>query len=393
MINRKSKVTVVISSLLTGVFLLSACSVNKNGITNAFENLGENLSSTFSENEDTDPEEPDESVAETAGDVTDETEIQETEDVEVTATPAPTSTPTPTPTPVPQRVDFSELTEDSLSDTIDVEVEQFEESAHAEDDDDIVLAKFEGERLLLSSETELSSVVSVNLMLDAFYMEAEGIYNRVVNEQYAAYALDPATTPDTITVNVLFDYYYNGRILAVVMQYAVTDAQGQITDESYEFYNYDLYTGQLLTPELISTDYVALIEAIKTDLAEQSEDDRARAADYEILFIANTVDEDGGSVFKVIASSGDELAVYTVDTEVIEEYLTRYARIVFNVYEAPSVEEEEAVEDEDELTEDEDEDTEETEVSETEETEETEPAETESAQPRIPRLTEQTEED
>ena len=388
MINRKSKVTVVISSLLTGVFLMSSCSVDKEGIADAFHNLGENLSSTINSEEET--EDREETVAvETDETVPEETQTEET----VTATPSPTSTPTPSPTPVPQRVDFSELTEDSLTDTIDVEAEEFEESAHAEDDDSIILAKFTGNRLVLSSEHELASVVSVNLMLDAFYMESEGIYNRVVNEQYAQYALDPATTPDTITVNVLFDYYYNGRILAVVMQYSVSDAQGNVTQEAYEFYNYDLYTGQLLTPDLISTDYDALIEAVKTDIASQSEEENSRPADYEILFIANTTDDDGESVFKVIASSQDEIAVYTVESQVIDEYLTRYARIVFNTYEAPVDEQIE----EDEEPVDEEEETEETEAeeeaSETEETEETEQIEETATQSRIPRLTDPTEED
>ena len=42
--NRKSKLTAVVSTLLAGVFLMSACSVNMNGVGKAFSDLGEDLS-------------------------------------------------------------------------------------------------------------------------------------------------------------------------------------------------------------------------------------------------------------------------------------------------------------------------------------------------------------
>ena len=152
--NRRSKLTAVVSTLLAGVFLLTSCSINTNGISQAFSDLGENLGEVArgrNETEYTEPA-PAEETVETEVFIEESAPAEETVETEPEATPSPTATPTPSPTPVPQRVDFSELTEDTLTDKIYVESEDFSESAHAEDDDDILLAQFEGIRMLLSSE-------------------------------------------------------------------------------------------------------------------------------------------------------------------------------------------------------------------------------------------------
>ena len=69
--NRKSKLTAVVSTLLAGVFLMSACSVNMNGVGKAFSDLGEDLSEArsnraSSRQEETQPAEtqPEETPAE-----------------------------------------------------------------------------------------------------------------------------------------------------------------------------------------------------------------------------------------------------------------------------------------------------------------------------------------
>ena len=368
----KRKLTSVVSSLLTGVFLLSACSVNMNGVGEAFSNLGNNLNEAAHEEQEEAPV--------TAIEVTVETEAEETvpEETEVTpeptATPVPTATPTPSPTPIPQRVDFSELTEDTLSDTIYVDVEDFSESAHAEDDDDILLAQFMGDRMLLSSDKELSSVVSVNLMLDAFYMEAEGIYNRHVNEQYAAYELDPDTVPDTILVTVSYAYYFNGRMLGVVMSYAATQGDENL-ESSTEYVTYDLYTGQFITDDLMFNDIDAFYVAVAEAVAEDTSSNRDRAEDYEIEFVAAD-DDDGDVALCVIASNGDDIDQYYLDIQDFYDYLTRFGRIVWGVTapvdeeedeEEPDDEDDEDIDDEDEDEEEADED--EDEVEEAEETE------------------------
>jgi len=365
---RRSKVTAVVSSLLAGVILMTSCSINMDGVSEAFSDLGENLSEAASNRDSTESEEETAPAAETI-----ETEVfveetepaEETVPAEPTATPSPTATPTPSPTPVPQRVDFSELTEDTLTDKIYVESEEFSESAHAEDDDDILLAQFEGIRMLLSAEEEMAPVVSVNLMLDAFYMEAEGIYNRVVNEQYAAYELDPETVPDTVTVSVNYDYYFNGRLLAVVMSYETTQ-EDEVLTELTEYVTYDLYTGQMITPDMLFTDADAFYAAVAEAIAEDTADRRDSAEDYEIEFIGVEETDDGKIITTVIATSEDGTDFYTINLGDFYDFLTRYARIVWSVTPADEDEDEEE-EEEDEEDEDVEEDEEEDEDSEADE--------------------------
>ena len=361
--NRRSKLTAVVSSLLAGVFLLTSCSVNMNGIGEAFSDLGENLNRAAEGRSAGDNEET-VSVAETVVTETiiEETEVAETSAPDPTVTPTPTATPTPSPTPIPQRVDFSELTEDPLTDKITVETEEFSESAHAEDDDDILLAQFEGIRMLLSSEGDMASVVSVNLMLDAFYMEAEGIYNRTVNEQYAAYGLDPDTVPDTITVSVNYDYYFNGRILAVVMHYETTQ-EDDVLNEITEYVTYDLYTGQMLTPEMMFTDADAFYEAVAEAIADDTADRRDSAEDYEIEFIGVEETDEGKIITTVIAASDDGTDLYTINLGDFYEFLTRYARIVWSVSLDDSEDAEDEEEEEDEEEDEDDEDSEDEEES------------------------------
>ena len=357
---------------------MTSCSINMDGVSEAFSDLGENLSEAASNRNSTEDEEQTAPAVET-----EETEVfieetepaEETDPAEPTATPSPTATPTPSPTPVPQRVDFSELTEDTLTDKIYVESEEFSESAHAEDDDDILLAQFEGIRMLLSAEEEMAPVVSVNLMLDAFYMEAEGIYNRVVNEQYAAYELDPETVPDTVIVSVNYDYYFNGRLLAVVMSYETTQ-EDEVLTELTEYVTYDLYTGQMITPDMLFTDADAFYAAVAEAIAEDTADRRDSAEDYEIEFIGVEETDDGKIITTVIATSEDGTDFYTINLGDFYDFLTRYARIVWSVTPADEDEDEEE-EEEDEEDEDVEEDDEDEDSGEEEETEESEDEEEE----------------
>lgn len=375
---RRSKVTAVVSSLLAGVILMTSCSINMNGVGEAFSDLGENLNEAARGRSTSEYEEETAPAAETeeTAVIVEETDpSEETDPAEPTATPSPTATPTPSPTPVPQRVDFSELTEDTLTDKIYVESEEFSESAHAEDDDDILLAQFEGIRMLLSAEEEMAPVVSVNLMLDAFYMEAEGIYNRVVNEQYAAYGLDPETVPDTVIVSVNYDYYFNGRLLAVVMSYETTQ-EDEVLTELTEYVTYDLYTGQMITPDMLFTDADAFYAAVAEAIAEDTADRRDSAEDYEIEFIGVEETDDGKIITTVIATSEDGTDFYTINLGDFYDFLTRYARIVWSVTPADEDEDEEE-EEEDEEDEDVEEDDGDEDSGEEEETEESEDEEEE----------------
>ena len=379
MIRKKCKVSAVISSILAGAILMSACSVDTDGIADAFSNLGENLRTAY-DTQNTDQNEDEEdavSITIESSSPAEETEVEPTEP-EATPTPVPTATPTPTPspTPIPQRVDFSELTEDSLSGTIDVITEDFEESAHAEDDDEIILAVFDGNRVVISSDNDLPAVVSVNMMLDSFYLEAEGLYNRYVNEQYAAYALDPETASDTINVTVNYDYYFNGRLLAVVMSYRAVSAE-DVLSESLEYVTYDLYTGQLIVPELLTDDIDAYNDAVIAEIIDGLDEDEAdgvKPSDYEIEFTCFGENEDGELTLFVFAENDGTSDIYEIDIDVVEELLNRYGRIMaLRSIASEGSEEEEPAEDEE--ADEEEEITEETE--ETPETEETE----ESAEP------------
>ena len=376
----KRKLTSLVSSLMAGVILMSACSVNMDGIGEAFSNLENNLNEASREEQE---------ASVTTIEVTVETSAEETEPVETTveaeptATPVPTATPTPSPTPVPERVDFSDLTEDALSDTIYVETEDFSESAHALDDDDIVLAKFMGERMLLSSDDELASVVSVNLMLDAFYMEAEGLYNRYVNEQYAAYALDAETVPATKIVTVDYEYFFNGRLLCVIMDYAVTE-DDEVLVSSTEYYRFDLYTGQIIYSDMMVNDVDAFYDELAEAVADSTSSRTDTAEDYHIEFFVVETDEDGQAEVTAAVTTDEGFVYYVVELPDLYENLTRYGRVVWGVTAPVEVEEdEEDIEDEEseepeESEEDEDaEDEEPAEDEEGEEVEETEQTESE----------------
>ena len=308
--NRKSKLTAVVSTLLAGVFLMSACSVNMNGVGKAFSDLGEDLSEARSNRASARQEETQPAETEVAETSIEETETAETTEVtpEPTATPVPTATPTPSPTPVPQRVDFSDLTTDALTNDIDIKIEEFAESAHAEDDDDIVLAVFEGERVLIESEEDLASAVSVNLMLDAFYMEAEGIYNRVVNEQYAAYDLDPETVPPTKEVTVDYEYFFNGRLLCIVMNYSVTQEE-EVLITSTEYYRFDLYTGQIINSDMLVNDVDAFYDGLAEAVAESTSSRTDKAEDYHVEFFSIETNEDGETEVIAAVTSDDGFEV------------------------------------------------------------------------------------
>lgn len=380
---RKSKVTLVVSTLLAGVFLMSSCSVDMNGIGDAFSDLGENLNQAVRGRQESQaPASTAETtvVIEAPSDETipEMTEISETEaapEPTATPTPAPTATPIPSPTPVPQRVDFSDLTSDPLTDNISIDYEDFSESAHAEDDDDILLAEFTGTRVLLESEDDIAETTAVNLMLDSFYMEAEGLYNRAVYEQYAAYELDPETVPATIDVEVDYECLFNGRLLCVVMNYSVTQEEEVLRSDT-EYYRFDLYTGQIINSGMLLNDVDAFYDALAETIADSTASRTDRAEDYDIEFFTVETDDDGETEVVAVVSGDGGFEYYTVEVPYLYDSLTRYGRIVLNVtyVEADEEADEDTEEDSDEDEDSSDETGEAEESEETEETEETRPS-------------------
>ncbi len=365
MIKRNSKTVGLISVLLAGAVFMSACSVDMNGIGDAFRNLSENLNEAVAEEESV-PSTEETILVETVVSDGEEAVEEEAEVAQPTETPVPTatSTPVPSPTPMPQRVDFSELTSDNIFGTISVESEEFLETSHAQDDDEIILASFSGERMLLASEDDIAVVTAVNMMLDGFYMEAEGLYNRAVNETAAAYALTADELPSAVNVTVNYEYFFNGRLLGVIMSYEVEQEEA-VSDSEVEYVMYDLYTGQYIVPELLFSDVNGLYLDICGDIAHESEDPRDKAADYSVIFIAANDEEDDDIPATVLVLHGDEIETYEFDLVDYEQYVSRNGRILlgFNRFlaleeieeadeeieeEAEEIDEEEAQEDLDE---------------------------------------------
>ena len=249
MINNNIKLLI---SCVAASVLLAACSMDLDRAGSAFYDLGNNLNNAVEGEEDEEDEEPAETAAPTeTAETSEETEPSETDPVP-TATPAPTSTPVPTATPAPERVDLSELTEDTISDGITVEDEAFEE--HYVDGSDTTVASFSGNRILVQIADAPNVQTSVNLLLDGFYQEAAGLYARYTNEALSEVALEGGTvvlpsddeeqdedtqeteeteeTEDAVlssdgtfvpyTVTVSYDHSTNGRVLSVIMSYSVT---------------------------------------------------------------------------------------------------------------------------------------------------------------------------
>lgn len=343
MFNRSSKVVGLISVLVAGAVFMSACSVDMDGIGKAFQNLGQNLNNSTSDSESTEASQTTEVI------IVETSETEQTLETEVEVTPIPTatSTPIPTATPMPQRVDFSELTRDSLIGTITVDTEEFEESSHAEDDDSVVLATFSGVRLLLESEDELPVVTAVNMMLNGFYMEAQGLYNRAVNETSAAYALQE-TTVSLVAVKIDYKCFFNGRLLGVIMNYEV-EVDEEITSDATEYVMYDLYTGQYITPELLFTDVSALYLDICGDIAHDTEDTRDKASDYQVIYLASNDEEDDDIPAVVIVMHAGQLEEYEVDLTDYEQFISRNGRVLLGFdrfAEEVAQEEEDEVQDE-----------------------------------------------
>jgi|GEM_PF-1322555 len=372
---KEREVLSFISALLAGTMFLSACSVDFNKVGEAFVNLGENVSEVVNDTEDT--EEDDVIVVEPA-----ETEVvaEETEPSEeipeptATPTPTPTPSPTPSPTPMPERVDFSDLTQTAVTESITVDVEEFEESCHSEDDD-ILLASFTGTRMLIEDRESARIASSVNLVLNSFYLEAEGLYGKYKSQAQARYDLT-GEIDDPVEVTVNYDHDFNGRILSVIMTLSVKQGE-EVFEDKTEYTSYDLYTGQYVVPSLYATDSDALNLAILTAYAESTEATNDRAADYSVIYIGAQAESSDGeeddseeTPARVLIQSDEGVVEYVINLNDYAEYFTRYGMVIFDITLPSEEAEEEATEEEsDEENEDESEEADEEESEETEETE------------------------
>ena len=120
-----NKLVALLLSAGMATSLLAACSVNTDQLGQGISDLGNAFNTTVTEA----PVVTASSVAESSAESS-----ETTEETTAETTPSPTPTATPSPTPLPQRVDFSDYTEIDLTDTFEVTVEEFDESAHSDDD-------------------------------------------------------------------------------------------------------------------------------------------------------------------------------------------------------------------------------------------------------------------
>lgn len=243
-------VALLISAGMATTFL-AACSINTDKLGEGISDLG-NAFTTESETEITKSESTETTAAPAETTVTEET------------TAAPTATATPSPTPLPQRVDFSSVTDIDLNDTFTVSSEAFSESSFV-DGKEILLAKFEGTRFVVTKATNETVMKSVNLIIDGFYNEAAAAYKRVYSKAQAEYDLKGSIeAPYDVLVD--FQYTTNGRALSVLMVYEVSGGEAEKTTV-IDFASFDMLSGQYITFNSVCKDPKGLESALRAGLA------------------------------------------------------------------------------------------------------------------------------
>ena len=242
-------VALIISAGMITTFL-AACTINTDKLGQGISELG---------NAFYDETEPEDTTTEVTTELT--TTTAETEET-TASTPVPTGTATPSPTPLPQRVDYSSYTDIDLSDTFTVSSEAFSESSYA-DGTDILLAKFEGSRFVVTKAANETVMNAINLIVNGFYQEAAGAYTRAYAKAKAEYDLKGAIENP---YNILCDFQYtiNGRALSVLMVYEVSGAEKSTV---IDFASFDMISGQYITFNSLCKDPAGLENALREGLA------------------------------------------------------------------------------------------------------------------------------
>ena len=245
-------VALLLSAGMAATFL-AACSINTDKLGEGISDLG-NAFVTETETTET-------KATETT--VTEETTAA-SETSEAPAETTPVATPTPSATPLPQRVDFSNLTDIQLNDTFTVSTEAFSESSYV-DGTEVLLAKFEGCRFVVSRAANENVANSINLIVNGFYNEAAGVYNRVYSKAKAEYDLKGSIESP---YNVLVDFQYttNGRALSVLMVYEVKGGEAE-TNTVIDFASFDMLSGQYITFNTVCKDPAGLENALRLGLS------------------------------------------------------------------------------------------------------------------------------
>ena len=247
-----NKLVALLISAGMATSFLAACSINTDKLGEGISELG-NAFTTESETEATKSETTEAPTELTTTTVTEET----TEAI-------PTPSATPSPTPLPQRVDYSNYTDINLNDTFTVSSEAFSESSYV-DNTEILLAKFEGNRFVVTKAANENVMNSINLIINGFYNEAAGAYNRVYSKAKAEYDLKGSIeAPYDVLVD--FQYTTNGRALSVLMVYEVSGGEADKTTV-IDFASFDMISGQYITFNSVCKDPKGLESALRAGLA------------------------------------------------------------------------------------------------------------------------------
>lgn len=334
-------VALLISAGMATTFL-AACSINTDKLGEGISELG-NAFVTESETEATVTETTEAS-----------TELTTTTVTEETTAAVPTVSATPSPTPLPQRVDFSNVTDIDLNDTFTVSSEAFSESSFA-DGTEILLAKFEGTRFVVTKATNETVMKSVNLIIDGFYNEAAGAYSRVYSKAKAEYDLKRSIEAP---YNVLVDFQYttNGRALSVLMVYEVSGGEAEKTTV-VDFASFDMLSGQYITFNSTCKDPKGLESALRAGLAnslkiqpkpaeteasaaasETSETTAAQtpatpeADDFDAIYLApgpSTTDNARNSFATLYGVAGGQVYSTVIDMNAYAGFLNRYGTSLY----------------------------------------------------------------
>lgn len=342
--------------------MMSSCSVDRDELSDGLDDLRDAISDNDGDETTASEEAVVTEPEETLPSDTEETSVPE--EPEATATPVPTATSTPTPTPIPEpeRVDFSEFTEIEISDILTVVSEEFGESYVTEDG--VTAATFTGERIAVTTGTD-NVTAAINLLLDGFYSEAEGLYNRYTAQGLSELSIGGGsiieqdeeepddndeddreeesdnTTGIYETYNVTVDYAYsdNGRVLSVIMDYKVSRGDETIISNT-EYASFDILTGQYVTIASVASDYDALCEALEKALArtadedtadDETEDEETEATECEVTFIACQTPGAQTATAEIYGTINGSPAHTTVDMNLYSEYLNRYGKTVYGV--------------------------------------------------------------
>ncbi len=324
----------IVTVSVLGVVSLAACSINYNDLADGINDLGKSVDHAINGTDAA-------TAAATSGTETDATDpTAAPTEPEATPTPSPTPvptatpTPTPTPTPAPQRVDMSELTTDTITEGVEIKDETFEESYH-DVDDYTQLVKFTGNRIAVEIPDGKNVQTAINLVINGFYNETEGLYKRYSDEAQSAYLLDKENyLAAPYSVNVKFNYSYNGRVLSVISEYTVKKGEEEAyVEHKSEISTFDILTGQYVTPALVAKDYHKLEEVLAQALAQGSSSDVKVYKKEDVkspVLVVHPIS--GGTVFaEVYGKIGGELYKTPVDLANYADYLNSYGKIVYKI--------------------------------------------------------------